>query len=217
MIVALYVGIVFHEVAHGYAAYIMGDPTAKIWGRLTLRPSKHIDPIGLITPIVLILINSPFVIGWAKPVPVNYSLLKKKNAGLFFVAIAGVVVNLINVIWATLLLKTIAKPSVDTAFQSVFGSLPAELTNWQNVAAIVLVYIIVINMGLAIFNLIPIPPLDGSKIIEAIGGQKVRNFMESMESYGFIIIIVLVYFNLIDKIIGPVFTFGMGLVMKLLG
>lgn len=215
MIIALYVGIVFHEVAHGYAAFTMGDPTAKIWGRLTLNPSKHIDPIGLITPIILILINAPFVLGWAKPVPVNYSMLKRKKLGLFIVAIAGVVVNFINVIWAAVLLKGIEKSSIEAAVNSVFNSQSADLMNWQNVVAIALLYIIVINAGLALFNLIPIPPLDGSKIVESFANEKIRNLMESMEKYGFIVIIVMVYFGLIDKILGPAFSFIVTGILKL--
>ncbi len=149
-IAVVILSIIFHEVAHGYVANWLGDPTAKYAGRLTLNPIPHIDPIGSIAiPGILALTGSPFLIGWAKPVPYNPYNLRHGKWGEGLVAFSGPLTNVIIAIIAGLLLR----------FSAELG-LPALMMG-------VLVTAVYANLVLAIFNLIPIPPLDGSKVLRA--------------------------------------------------
>ena len=142
--------VVVHEVSHGWAALALGDRTALTAGRLTFNPFKHMDPIGtLILPLLLTLLRSPFVFGWAKPVPVNFAALRHPKRDIFWVGAAGPAANFLLAIAAAFFLKTIG------------GSLPP----W-GIAAVK--YLILINLVLGLFNLIPIPPLDGSRILTGL-------------------------------------------------
>ncbi|BBM37166.1 site-2 protease family protein [Pseudoleptotrichia goodfellowii] len=172
------ISMTLHEVAHGYVAYRFGDDTAKRAGRLTLNPLKHLDLFGMLLPILLILSGFPFVIGWAKPVPVNFYRLKPNRLGLFCVAIAGIVVNLIIAGISLIALRTLAH-SVD------FFMSDTLLT--------VFLYMYIINLALAFFNLIPITPLDGGRIVYSMAGEKVRSFYNQIEKYGIIIVFIIVY------------------------
>lgn len=172
------ISMTLHEVAHGYVAYRFGDDTAKRAGRLTLNPLKHLDLFGMLLPILLILSGFPFVIGWAKPVPVNFYRLKPNRLGLFCVAIAGIVVNLIIAGISLIALRTLAH-SAD------FFMSDTLLT--------VFLYMYVINLALAFFNLIPITPLDGGRIVYSMAGEKVRSFYNQIEKYGIIIVFIIVY------------------------
>ncbi len=214
MIIGLYTGIVFHEVAHGFAAFKMGDPTAKIAGRLTLNPLKHIDIIGFLLPVFLILTGAPFVLGWAKPVPISYNMLRRKKWGLFFVSIAGVVVNFINVAIASTILRIFFREEVYNNFRIVFGN--ARLTSFdiKNILSVILLYIVTVNLVLGIFNLLPIPPLDGSKILESFGNEKVKNFIESMERFGMIIIMVLLWTGVLDIVLNPLLGNALELIIN---
>ncbi len=137
--IPLLYSIIIHELAHGWVAFKMGDPTAKWLGRLSLNPIKHIDPVGTIMLLV-------FGFGWAKPVPVNFDNLRDGRKGLIFVSAAGIVANIILAFLSLFLLRFFA---------------PSPFT----VASTVLYYFAQINIMLAAFNLIPVPPLDGSKIL----------------------------------------------------
>ncbi len=190
MIGILMVSIILHELAHGVIAYLNGDPTAKVMGRLTLNPIKHIDPLGMLLPIGLILMGSSFVIGWAKPVPVNYRNLKKGEFSVFMVSIAGVVVNFTLAFLGATIIKF---------FPEIY------MTN--DIVHMATVYLIRINLVLGIFNLLPIPPLDGSKILWSLGGDGIKDMVESLDRYGFFIIIVLSYLGILWKIIDPIFGF----------
>lgn len=190
MIGILMVSIILHELAHGVTAYLNGDPTAKVMGRLTLNPIKHIDPLGMLLPIGLILMGSSFVIGWAKPVPVNYRNLKKGEFSVFMVSIAGVVVNFILAFLGASIIKF---------FPEIY------MTN--DIVHMATVYLIRINLVLGIFNLLPIPPLDGSKILWSLGGDWIKDMVENLDRYGFFIIIVLSYLGILWKIIDPIFGF----------
>ncbi len=162
----LIISIVAHEVAHGIAALWQGDRTAQDAGRLTLNPIVHIDPIGsIILPISLYIIGSPFLFGWAKPVPINPYYFRNIKYGEAMVAFAGPLINIIFVIIFTLLIN--------------FGNLSQ---NFIDVAAA----IVLVNLVLAMFNLMPIPPLDGSKILFALIPQRFYNFRQSLESKSFL-------------------------------
>lgn len=143
----LTISVILHEVSHGYMAYFLGDDTAKNEGRLSLNPIRHIDLQGLLMPLMFILLRSPIIIGSAKPVPINYYKLKNKRLGIFLVSIAGISMNLLIAIISTMILKLIM---LNSTFMLYFY--------------IILSRFAVQNIVLFVFNLFPIPPLDGSKI-----------------------------------------------------
>jgi len=161
--VPLLYSIIIHELAHGWVAYQMGDPTAKWAGRLTLNPLKHLDPIGTIMLFV-------FGFGWAKPVPVNFYNLHEQRKGLILVSAAGITANLIVAFLASLLIKILA-PEPDSPLDTA------------------LFFLQQINIILAAFNLIPIPPLDGSKILMGFVSEGLQRSLSRLEPYGFFIII----------------------------
>lgn len=166
--------VVIHEVSHGYAAQMLGDPTARLAGRLTLNPLKHLDPIGsIIVPAFLILSGASFLIGWAKPVPYNPYNLSNSKWGESLVAGAGPAVNLLIAIVFGLLIR--------------FGISFEFLTpSFVSIAS----YVVFINILLAIFNLMPIPPLDGSKVLKALLPYelsfKYDNLVGSIMQFGFL-------------------------------
>lgn len=143
----LTISVILHEVSHGYMAYFLGDDTAKNEGRLSLNPIRHIDLQGLLMPLMFILLRSPIIIGSAKPVPINYYKLKNKRLGIFLVSIAGISMNLLLAIISTMILKLIM---VNSTFMLYFYIMLSRFA--------------VQNIVLFVFNLFPIPPLDGSKI-----------------------------------------------------
>jgi Zn-dependent protease len=173
--VPLLYSIIIHELAHGWVALRMGDPTAKYMGRLTLNPLKHLDPIG--TAMLFI-----FGFGWAKPVPVNLNLVRNTRLGLIFVSAAGIIANLLFAFTAVLLLRLLSPPTTGSLFPFLY-------------------YLAQINIMLASFNLIPIPPLDGSKIAMGFLPAGVGNFMARLEPYGFFVIIGLLYLGALDPLI----------------
>ena len=168
---ALILSIVIHEVAHGYMANWLGDPTARLAGRLTLNPVSHIDPIGsVIIPGFLYLTSAGILFGWAKPVPYNPYNLKNQRWGELLVAAAGPGVNLIIALVFALIVRAAAAGGVTSSFVEIAS------------------YIVYINLLLAFFNLIPIPPLDGSKILAGLlpvsGERKYRELCAQIERYG---------------------------------
>lgn len=174
MILGLAIAVIFHEVAHGYVALKLGDPTAFYAGRLTLNPIKHIDLWGtIIFPLLLIVSGTGFVIGWAKPVPVNYYNLWYGKWGPVLVALAGPATNFVILLVAGALARVV--PS-DTALPALFGS------------------IALINAVLMFFNLIPVPPLDGSKILYLFLENR-PDIIQSLERYGFYILLAILIFG----------------------
>lgn len=146
----LFLAIILHEIAHGYAAWKLGDDTAKINGRLSLNPIKHIDPFGtLVLPAMLLYSGVGFVFGWAKPVPVDFLRLKNYRRDMFIVSAAGIIVNILLALISALLLE-------------IIKFIPWKLL--QGLLSVFLINFVIFNIILAVFNLLPIPPLDGSKI-----------------------------------------------------
>lgn len=183
--VPLFMGIIFHEVSHGYVAYRLGDPTARNAGRLSLNPVRHIDPLGtVIFPGILILLKSPFLFGWAKPVPINPSYFEEPRKGIFLVSLAGPVSNFVLAAACYLLFIMLQPAQGGAVFTFIwFG--------------------IYINILLGVFNLFPVPPLDGSKLIAVfLPGRLAGQYMQ-MEKYGFIILILLI----ISGLMGWLFTY----------
>jgi len=183
-----------HEVAHAYVAYKFGDDTAKREGRITLNPLKHLDLTGIILPILLLLSGSGFIVGWAKPVPVNFSRLKPERSGLFCVAIAGITVNFIFASIALVIMRLFGR-NLD-----INGIIMTTLLN-----------IYIINLALGLFNLIPVTPLDGGRIIYSIAGKKVRDFYNQVEKYGILIILFLVYIGFVSEYLSAVLSFFLSL------
>ena len=182
-IIVLIFSIIIHEISHGYVAEMLGDPTARLAGRLTLNPIKHIDPIGsIIVPIITSL--GGFTFGWAKPVPFNPYNLKNRRSGELIIALAGPASNLLIALIFGLLIRF----DLGGAYPGIFGN--------SAIFAGLCAYIVLINIALAVFNLIPIPPLDGSKIIFAAfpQNQKWTDIRRQIERYSIILVIILVIF-----------------------
>jgi Zn-dependent protease len=162
-IIILIFSVIIHEVAHGAVANHLGDPTAKDTGRLTLNPINHLDPIGsVLLPLILVIIGSPFLIGWAKPVPVNPYNLRNPKKDMARIAVAGPAINFFIAIFFALLIQFFALPE---KFLIIFS------------------IIIFINILLAVFNLLPIPPLDGSKILFSFFPQSLEHVQIWIEQF----------------------------------
>lgn len=176
--------VVVHEVAHGYMAYRLGDDTAKLSGRLTLNPIKHLDPFGsVILPLLLILTGSGFIIGWAKPVPYNPNNLRNYRIGTFLVAISGVLTNIFIAVIFGLFIRfapMLGIPAYD----------PLMTQPFYQIATI----IVFMNIILAFFNLIPIPPLDGSKVLFSALPPQYRYIENFLERYGIFLLLIFIIF-----------------------
>ncbi len=176
--IVLIMSVVIHEVSHGYAAYLLGDRTARDAGRLTLNPIKHLDFFGSFLIPLATYISGGFIFGWAKPVPYNPYNLKDQKWGPALVGIAGPVSNLIVALIFGLGVR--------------YGS--ATMAIYNPVFLLALKYIVAINILLAIFNLIPIPPLDGSKVLFGFLPSRLWSVEQTLERYGFIILIIFILF-----------------------
>jgi Zn-dependent protease len=199
--------ITVHEAAHGWAAKRMGDPTAFDLGRVSLNPLAHIDPIGtVVLPLMLVLAHAP-VFGWAKPVPVNPYNLRHPRRDNLVISAAGPAANLLISIAATVLLLILkfTVPGVRAFLQSpaLFRAiLPQGFYPLQGLA-LILYFAIIINIYLAVFNLIPIPPLDGSGILMGVLTDKAAARYDKIRPYGFFIVLGLLYMNVLDILILP--------------
>lgn len=202
LVPALIVAIVFHEVAHGYVALLLGDPTAREQRRLSLNPLRHVDPVGtLIVPGFLALVGAP-IFGWAKPVPVRADRLDNPRFGMMAVAAAGPATNLALAALGAILLGLL-EPSLAA---SIAGPQAAE----PSLLAQGMVYFILINVFLAIFNLLPIPPFDGSHIVEGLIPRRYVHHYERLRPYGMLLffgLIALTWFapqlGVLENTIGP--------------
>ncbi len=174
---------ILHEISHGWVANYLGDPTAKMAGRLSLNPLKHLDPIGsVLLPLMLILLNSRIIFGWAKPVPINPFNFRDKKYGSLKVAAAGPLANILVAVVFGLLIRFL--PWASFSFSS---SLVTNLI-------LAFGFIVWVNLLLAIFNLIPVPPLDGSHILFAFLPAKFNTLKVFLIRYGFFILIFLIFF-----------------------
>jgi len=186
LIIPLLYSVVIHEVAHGWVAYRMGDPTAKWMGRLSLNPLKHLDPIG-----TLMLFIAGF--GWAKPVPVNLNKIPNRRKGLIFVSSAGILANILVAFGALLVHRLLGLPPFGTS-------------------AVIVYTLVHINITLAALNLIPVPPLDGSKILMGFAPAEIRYFLARIEPYGFFIIVGLLFLGLLN----PFISFFRGIIIAVI-
>jgi len=180
--------LTFHELAHGYVAWRLGDPTAKDEGRLTMNPLKHLDPLGVLAFIIM-------KIGWAKPVPVNPMYFKNPRQGMLLVALAGPGANVVLAVISAILVKLLISVQILPFFilQPIAGMLVASV--W-------------INIMLAVFNCLPIPPLDGSKVLLGVLPADMARSYEKLEPFGFILLLILFYLGLISKVIMPIIRFA---------
>ncbi|BAS67663.1 site-2 protease family protein [Bathymodiolus septemdierum thioautotrophic gill symbiont] len=178
--------ITVHEVAHGWVANKCGDSTAKMLGRLTLNPAKHIDPIGtILVPAILYFTGSPFLFGWAKPVPINFNALKSPKQDMILVALAGPMSNFIMaLLWLLLVMATLDMHSEFLLKMAGFG--------------------ISINLVLGVFNLLPLPPLDGSRVVASLLPNKLAYEYNKLEAYGLYILLGLLFLGIFEKVILPI-------------
>lgn len=203
--VVLLLAISAHEAGHAWMSYKFGDDTARLLGRITLNPVAHTDPIGtLLIPIVGFILGSMGgavaripLIGWGKPTPVNPLRWHNKDLANVMVSLAGIFANLILALIGFVIYKTIL-------MMGGFGVISESL---RDPVQIFLVYLLTMNISLAIFNLLPFPPLDGSKILYSILPASAHGFLAVLEQYGFMILLVLMYMGFFGVIIGPVLYF----------
>ena len=184
-IIPLLFAITLHEAAHGWVASKLGDHTARMMGRVTLDPSKHIDPIGTIAiPLVLLISSSGFIFGWAKPVPINFNALRSGKSGMIWVALAGPGANLLMAIgWLFVMIIAINM------------NIPV-LIEMGRVG-------ILVNCVLAVFNLLPIPPLDGSRVISALLPNRLSYQYNQLEQYGLYILLGLMFLGGFNYLVRP--------------
>ncbi|MBW1711853.1 MAG: site-2 protease family protein [Deltaproteobacteria bacterium] len=191
--------VTVHELAHGYVAFRKGDPTAKLAGRLTLNPIKHLDLVGTLVFFITQMI------GWAKPVPVDPRYFKRPKQDMIWVSLAGPGANLaLAVIFAGLY-----------HFLGSLSIMPGQTTVISVLKlAYVLAYLtVVINIGLAVFNLIPIPPLDGSHVLEGLLPPEMSSSFERLKPFGFLILLGLIFLGVINKVIYPIIIAIRGLLL----
>jgi Zn-dependent protease len=192
----LLLSLSFHEYSHGKVSYLLGDPTPKLMGRLTLNPLVHLDIMG---SLVLIITRR---FGWAKPVPVNPRYYKNPRKGLMLVGLAGPGANIILAVLFSIILKAIINLF---GFNINNGYIYGNVSNLTITSVKFLIMAIYINLSLAVFNLIPVPPLDGSKILQGVLPPRFDQYFLSLEGpIGMIILLFLAYTGLLGRIIGPV-------------
>ena len=194
-VVPVLIAITFHEAAHGYAAWWLGDDTAYRQGRVTLNPLKHIDLFGtVLLPAVLLITGSPFLFGWAKPVPVVFERLRWPRRDMVIVAAAGPGTNIVLAVASAIMINAV-------------WLLPQGAEVW---ATAVLYNSIVLNLVLAVFNMLPLPPLDGGRVMTGLLPGPLAWKFSRIEPYGFMILLALLVTGLLGKIMWPAISLVMG-------
>ncbi|HTM11157.1 MAG TPA: site-2 protease family protein [Verrucomicrobiae bacterium] len=197
-------GVIFHEVAHGWVANKLGDPTAARMGRLTLNPISHIDLFGtIILPALLYISGARFLFGYAKPVPVNFNNLRNPKTDMIWVALAGPLTNILLALASLYALKFANGSQTDASPTMMPILLMAQVS-------------VEINVMLATFNLFPIPPLDGGRVLVGLLPRRLSTTVARIEPFGFLIIILLLMTNKIDFILGPIRRLVLGMLGALL-
>ena len=197
--------IIVHEVAHGWVAKRLGDPTAERLGRLTLNPIRHVDPIGtILVPAVLLLLHTGFIFGWAKPVPITWENLRHPKRDMAIVAAAGPAANLLMALFWGLVVKvgSLMPPS------ALWVSKPLQFMGLGGIA---------VNVLLMVFNLLPLPPLDGGRVAVGLLPGPWAWRLSRLEPYGFVILIALMFTGVLWVVIGPVGNFFARLVAMVVG
>lgn len=189
LVFCVFLSLSVHEMSHGIGAYLMGDKTAKYDGRISMNPLRHLDPFGALCLFV-------FGFGWAKPVMVNPYNFKNKKAGMVLTSVAGPLSNFIFAFVAFVGMTVIGNIQFSSADSVIFDI--------ATVCFIICSYLVSLNIGLGVFNLIPIPPLDGSKILNAILPQRIYFKIMEYERYGFIILLILLNTPIFDRFLGGV-------------
>jgi Zn-dependent protease len=190
----LLVSVSVHEFAHGWVAYLLGDTTAKDSGRLTLNPFAHVDRMGMVVVPILLALTIGIPFGWAKPVPVNAMNLRNPKRDMIWVALAGPVSNIILAFLGVMIIK-------------------AGLFSGESLLSIALMFFVIMNLSLACLNVLPIPPLDGSRVLSALLPRRQAITYARLEPYGFLIVLALLYFGFV----GTWIRAGMGFFLNLFG
>lgn len=220
----LFFAVIIHEIAHGFAALMCGDTTARDAGRLTLNPIRHIDPVGtVVLPAILALAGSKVMLGWAKPVPINIFRTRNPRRSLWLIAVAGPASNFLQAALALFLAFLTSFIFRKAGGISLFEYEGALYTSNPGFMFDAMFFIcgkfffscFIVNLMLMAFNLIPVPPLDGSRVVTALLPPKAAEVYLGIERYGFIIIFALLYFNILDIILNPIMSGGMYLFYKI--
>jgi Zn-dependent protease len=205
-LVVLLLAISAHEAAHAWMSDKFGDDTARLLGRVTLNPVAHTDPIGtLLIPIVNFIMGAAgagsFLIGWGKPTPVNPLRWRQKDLANVMVSLAGIMANLLIAIIAFVIIKILRVTTLGYA-------IPEGL---HEPVGLLLISMLTMNISLAVFNLLPFPPLDGSKVLETFLPASMQPILEILEQYGFLILLVLMYMGVFSAIISPILSIVLSL------
>jgi len=203
-IIPVLFAITLHEVAHGWAARLKGDRTAEMLGRLSLNPIKHVDPVGtILVPMVMVLVSG-FMFGWAKPVPVAFGNLNNPKKDMIFVAAAGPAANIVMAfLWAVLLKVVLLAGGGGSP-------VPEFLRGMAEIG-------IFFNVLLAVFNLLPIPPLDGGRVLRGLVNESIGRQLDRMEPFGLIIVVGLLFLGWLWPLVRPAMDVVQRLILSLVG